>query len=61
VVERLSTVVQAALKKPNAIEKLAALGSEARGSTPQEFTRFLQDESAKWADVMKRANLKVSK
>jgi tripartite-type tricarboxylate transporter receptor subunit TctC len=61
VVDRLSAVIQAALKKESAIEKLAALGSEARGSTPQEFTRFLQDESAKWADVMKRANLKVSK
>jgi tripartite-type tricarboxylate transporter receptor subunit TctC len=61
VVQRLSTVVQAALKKPSAIEKLAALGSEARGSTPQEFTKFLQDESSKWIDVMKRANLKVSK
>jgi tripartite-type tricarboxylate transporter receptor subunit TctC len=61
VVERLSTVIQAALKKESAIEKLAALGSEARGSTPQEFTKFLQDESSKWIDVMKKANLKVSK
>jgi tripartite-type tricarboxylate transporter receptor subunit TctC len=61
VVDRLSTVVQAALKKPSAIEKLAAMGSEARGSSPQEFTKFLQDESRKWIDVMKKANLKVSK
>lgn len=61
VVERLNVVIQAALKKPNVIEKLAAMGSEARGSTPQEFTKFLQDESRKWIDVMKKANLKVSK
>lgn len=60
VVERLSAVIQAALKKDSAIEKLAALGSEARGSTPQEFTKFLQDESRKWVDVMKQANIKVS-
>jgi tripartite-type tricarboxylate transporter receptor subunit TctC len=61
VVDRLSAVIQAALKKESAIEKLAALGSEARGSTPQEFTKFLQNESNKWIDVMKKANLKVSK
>jgi tripartite-type tricarboxylate transporter receptor subunit TctC len=61
VVDRLSAVIQAALKKESAIEKLAAMGSEARGSTPQEFTKFLQNESNKWIDVMKKANLKVSK
>jgi tripartite-type tricarboxylate transporter receptor subunit TctC len=61
VVERLNVVIQAALKKQSVVEKLAALGSEARGSTPQEFTKFLQDESRKWIDVMKQANIKVSK
>jgi tripartite-type tricarboxylate transporter receptor subunit TctC len=60
VVEKLSAAIRAALGKPMAIEKLAALGSEARGSTPQEFTKFLQQESAKWADVMQKANIKVS-
>jgi tripartite-type tricarboxylate transporter receptor subunit TctC len=59
--ERLNVVIQAALKKQSVVEKLAALGSEARGSTPQEFTKFLQDESRKWIDVMKQANIKVSK
>jgi tripartite-type tricarboxylate transporter receptor subunit TctC len=61
IVERLNVIIQAALKKESAIEKLGALGSEARGSTPQEFTKFLQDESRKWIDVMKQANIKVSK
>lgn len=61
VVERLNVIIQAALKKESVIEKLGGLGSEARGSTPQEFTKFLQDESRKWIDVMKQANIKVSK
>ena len=60
VVERLSAVIQAALQKKDVIEKLAALGSEARGSTPQDFAKFLQDESRKWTDVMKQANIKVT-
>ena len=37
----------------------AAVGSEARGSTPAEFTAFLAEETAKWTDVMKKANFKV--
>jgi tripartite-type tricarboxylate transporter receptor subunit TctC len=60
VVEKLSDAVRAALAKPFVIDKLAALGSEARGSTPEEFTKFLHHESRKWAEVMKRANIKVS-
>jgi len=59
-VETLSGAIRTALAKRDVIEKLAGLGSEARGSTPQEFTAFLQSESAKWAEVMKQANIKVT-
>ncbi len=61
VIARLSAAIQDALKKDEVIAKLATLGSEARGSTPEQFAKFLQDESQKWADVMKQANIKVSK
>ena len=60
VVDKLSAAIRVALAKPDVIDKLDALGSKARGSTPQEFTAFLQQESAKWADVMKKANIKVT-
>jgi tripartite-type tricarboxylate transporter receptor subunit TctC len=59
-VERLSSIVRTALAKPSVIDKLAALGSDARGSTPEEFSQFLEHETAKWAAVMKQANIKVS-
>ena len=58
VIERLSGVVRAALQKQNAIDQLAALGSQARGSTPEEFTRFLQDETRKWGELVRAANIK---
>jgi len=58
VINRLSGVVRAALQKQNAIDQLAALGSQARGSTPEEFTRFLQDETRKWGDLVRAANIK---
>jgi len=59
VIDRLSTAIRAALEKKEVIAKLGDLGSEARGSTPQEFTKFLADETAKWTDVMQKANIKV--
>jgi tripartite-type tricarboxylate transporter receptor subunit TctC len=59
-VDKLSAAIRAALAKPDVVERLAALGSTARGSTPAEFATFLQQESDKWTDVMKRANIKVT-
>jgi tripartite-type tricarboxylate transporter receptor subunit TctC len=60
VVEQLSAAIRAALAKPEVVDRLAALGSTARGSTPEEFSKFLQQETDKWTDVMKRANIKVT-
>ena len=60
IVERLSAAICVALQKPAAVNQLAALGSEARGSTPEEFTRFLLEETAKWGDLVKKANIKSS-
>ena len=59
VIDKLSTAIRAALEQKEVIAKLGDLGSEARGSTPQEFTKFLADETAKWTDVMQKANIKV--
>jgi tripartite-type tricarboxylate transporter receptor subunit TctC len=58
--DKLSAAVRAALQKKDVVDRLAALGSEARGSTPEEFTAFLKAETVKWNDVMKLANIKVS-
>ena len=59
VIEKLSVAIRAALEKKEVIAKLGDLGSEARGNTPQEFTKFLEQESVKWTDVMQKANIKV--
>jgi tripartite-type tricarboxylate transporter receptor subunit TctC len=60
IVEKLSLVVREALTKPDVIERLAALGSEARGAAPDEFRQFLQRETEKWTEVMKQAKIKVT-
>jgi tripartite-type tricarboxylate transporter receptor subunit TctC len=59
VIDKLSLAIRAALEKKEVVAKLGGLGSEARGNTPQEFTKFLADETAKWTDVMQKANIKV--
>ena len=33
--------------------------ASARGSTPEEFAKFLRHETEKWTDVMQKANIKV--
>lgn len=39
--------------------KFADLGADAIGSTPEELAAFLRAEMAKWAEVVKAANIKV--
>ncbi len=60
IVDKLSAAIRAALAKPEVVDRLAALGSTARGSTPEEFSKFLAQETDKWTDVMIRANIKVT-
>jgi tripartite-type tricarboxylate transporter receptor subunit TctC len=59
IVARLSEATRAALATPMAREKLEALGSQARGNTPEQFRAYLEADYAKWFAVMKDANIKV--
>jgi tripartite-type tricarboxylate transporter receptor subunit TctC len=60
VVERINAAMRAALQKKDVVDRLAALGSDARASSPEEFASFLDEESRKWTDVMTQANIKVT-
>ena len=44
---------------PDVKEKLAALGAEPMLNTPAQFAEWIKAESAKWAGVVKKANLKL--
>jgi tripartite-type tricarboxylate transporter receptor subunit TctC len=46
------------LHAPKVRDIMATAGAEAVGSTPDEFARFLQSETAKWSKVMKAAGIK---
>ena len=40
-------------------ERFGAIGDEPAGGTPKEFAATIAKDSAKWADVVKRANVKL--
>jgi tripartite-type tricarboxylate transporter receptor subunit TctC len=47
------------LKMPAVREQLAAQGAEPVGDSPEEFARFMRDEIAKWAKLIKISGAKV--
>ena len=59
VVNRLQSEIARIVQLPDVSEKLAALGAEAVANTPQEAALFLKAEIAKWAAVVKQANIKA--
>ena len=40
-------------------ERFALIGDEPAGGTPEEFGEFIRTESAKWAQVIKSAGVKL--
>jgi tripartite-type tricarboxylate transporter receptor subunit TctC len=57
IVVRLSDALQKILADKAVQAKFQALGSEARGTTPEQFTEFLAKEDARWMPVIKQANI----
>lgn len=58
VVNFLSQQVNATLKQPDVVARIAAEGSEAVGSTPQQLAAHIKAERDKWAKVIQDAGLK---
>ena len=59
VLERLNAAVNAAIIEPATKERLAQLGSEGGGGTPEDFAQLIRRDSAKWADVIKRSGARI--
>jgi tripartite-type tricarboxylate transporter receptor subunit TctC len=53
IVARLNKEINGILKQPDVAAKLAGLGAETVGSTPEEFGTFLKEEIRKWTKVAK--------
>lgn len=59
VVEKLNAALNVALDKPTVRERLATIGMEPVHSTPAAFARMMEEESARWIGLARRANLQI--
>lgn len=57
-VARVNAAINTGLESPNVAQKLEAQGVAIEKMTPALFGKFMQDETTKWLDVIKRANIK---
>jgi len=59
VAERLNTEINAILKDPEVVEKIASQGGEIIGGSIPQFSAFLKQDVDKWAKLVKDADIKL--
>ncbi len=59
VVVKISSDANRVLALRDVRERMIALGSEPTGDTPEEFTRFIREDQAKWARLMREQGIKA--
>jgi tripartite-type tricarboxylate transporter receptor subunit TctC len=60
IVQKLNEDTVKALADPDVKKRFADLGVEAVSSTPEHFAGFIKEEMAKYAKLIKEANIKVN-
>lgn len=58
IIDRLNKEINAGLIDPNLGRRLTELGGTVLPGSPADYSRLIADETAKWAKVVKFANLK---
>jgi len=59
VVQQLHKAVAESLQDEELKKRFADMGAQTVGNTPAEFSTFLQKEQAKWAEVIRKGNIKL--
>ncbi len=59
IVTRLNTEIVKALNVPEVRERLLSQSTEPVGNSPEAFAAFIRSEHAKWADVIRRAGIRM--
>ena len=57
IIAKISTDVSRIVKAPEMRERLAALGADAEGTTPEAFRNYFRADVEKWAKVVKAAKV----
>ena len=59
VIQRLHREIVAALQDPEIRDRALSAGAEPFTNTPQEFAALIREETRKWAEVVRTANIKL--
>jgi len=59
IVNRLHSEIVKILRQPEIRDRLVGLGADPVGDTPEEFGAFMKSEAAKWARVIRDADIHV--
>jgi tripartite-type tricarboxylate transporter receptor subunit TctC len=59
VIQRLHREIVAALQDAEIRERAISAGAEPFTNTPQEFAALIREETRKWAEVIRTANIKL--
>jgi tripartite-type tricarboxylate transporter receptor subunit TctC len=58
IIDKLHAAIVKAMNDPSVVEGYARIGQDQAVSTPEQFTKLIADETAKWAGVIEKANIK---
>ncbi len=59
IVARLSLAVNDAVRAPDVVERMAAIGMEPVGTTPQQYEKMLREEHAQFGRVIRRIGMQL--
>ena len=59
IVHRLSAEMQQVLDTPEIHAKLIEYGIDPVGGTPEQFDTFIRSEAKRWAEVVKKADIRL--
>ena len=59
IVAKLNDAAVKALRSPEVRERMSQIGFDIVAGTPEEFGTFMQDEVARWTQVVNRGNIKA--
>jgi tripartite-type tricarboxylate transporter receptor subunit TctC len=58
IIDKLNKEINAGLADPKIKERLAQLGGTGLAGSPDDYGKFIADETEKWAKVIRAANIK---
>lgn len=59
IVQKIRRDIEQALAEPDIAQRYATFGYDAFPATPEQFQAFVKTESARYADVIKKANVSL--